>query len=236
MRRWLWLLSGLIGTALFSPGEILLRGQAPTEPTFYAVAYVDVMPSARTAVVAAMKQYRGASAKEEGYLRLDLFEQIGWPGHFAIVETWSDAKAFDAHAVAAHVKEFQATLQKARVSGYDQRPYKTLTVAPAAAAGGREMVHVVAHVDAAPSSQGGKADAVTLLRRLAEASRKEPGNLRFDVLQHAMRGNHFTVVEAWRDQGARDTHAASAHARQYRDELQPISGSPLDERLYKTVE
>jgi quinol monooxygenase YgiN len=71
---------------------------------------------------------------------------------------------------------------------------------------------------------------------LAEASRKEPGCLRFDVLQHTMRANHFTVVEVWENQKALDAHAAAAHTKQYRGVLQPISGSPLDERVYKTVE
>ena len=49
-----------------------------------------------------------------------------------------------------------------------------------------------------------------MLTRLAQASRQEPGNLRFDVLQHTMRGNHFTVIETWRDQAALDAHVASA--------------------------
>ena len=33
-----------------------------------------------------------------------------------------------------------------------------------------------------------------------------------------------------------DTHVAAAHTRQYRDEVQPMTGSPLDERTYKTIE
>ena len=169
-------------------------------------------------------------------MALDLFEQVGWAGRFVVVEKWRDQKAVDAHAAAMHTTQFQSALQAIRVSGYDQRPYTVLNEARPAGTGGGEAVHIIAHVDAAPKAQGGKADAVTLLHRLAEASRKEPGNLRFDVLQHAMRGNHFTVVESWRDQSARDIHAAADHTRQYRDELQPISGSPLDERLYTAVE
>ena len=51
-----------------------------------------------------------------------------------------------------------------------------------------------------------------------------------------MRANHFTVVEVWENQKALDAHAAAAHTKQYRGVLQPISGSPLDERVYKTVE
>jgi quinol monooxygenase YgiN len=58
----------------------------------------------------------------------------------------------------------------------------------------------------------------------------------FDVVQHTMRANHFTVIEIWENQRARDAHAAAVHTRQYRDVLQPMSGSPLDERLFKAVE
>ena len=92
-------------------------------------------------------------------------------------------------------------------------------------------VYVIAHVDVAPNSQ-----APVLLARLAEASRREAGNLRFDVVQHTMRANHFTVIEHWRSQQALDSHVAAAHTRQYRDELQPLTGSPLDERVYTSVE
>jgi quinol monooxygenase YgiN len=71
---------------------------------------------------------------------------------------------------------------------------------------------------------------------LAEASRKEDGNLRFDVLQHAMRANHFTVIEEWKAAKAIETCAAATHTKEYRNSLGPILGSPLDERLYKVVE
>ena len=90
---------------------------------------------------------------------------------------------------------------------------------------------MVSHVDV---SQDPKVPV--MLRRLAEASRQEDGNLRFDVVQHMMRANHFTVIETWRNQKALDAHAAAAHTRQYRDELQPMTGSPLDERVHKPIE
>jgi quinol monooxygenase YgiN len=75
-----------------------------------------------------------------------------------------------------------------------------------------------------------------MLKRLAEASRQDEGNVRFDVLQHMMRANHFTVIETWQNQKAFDAHVAAAHTKQYRDELQPMTGSPLDERVYKAIE
>ena len=199
----------------------------------YAVAYVDVMPSGRPAAIAALKAYRDASAREAGHVRLDALEQVGRPGHFAVVEAWRNQAAFDAHAQGPATKQFQQALAPLRVSGYDQRPYKALSIGTAGTSTGA-AVHVVSHVDI--GGGGGLAGAPAMLGQLAAASRKEQGNLRFDVLQHAMRGNHFTVVESWTSQAALDAHASAAHTRQYRESLQPISGSPLDERTYVAVE
>lgn len=231
VHRVLYLLLSIV--MLPSSLGVQVHAQAPADTALHAVSYVEVMPSARRAMVAALQQYRDTSRKEDGYVRLELLEQVGRPGHFAIVETWKDQKAFDAHGMAPHVTQFRDALRPIRLTDYDQRPYKTLTSAPATAAGNRQAIHVVAHVD---TVGGPQADAPGLLTRLAEASRREQGCLRFDVLQHTMRPNHFTVVETWQSQNALDAHAAAMHTKQYRDRLQPISGSPLDERVYKAVE
>jgi quinol monooxygenase YgiN len=208
-----------------------IAGQGP-DTNLYAVSYVDVMPTSTGPAVAALKLYRDASRKDDGFVRFELFEQIGRPGHFAILETWRDQKALDAHGVAADAKQLLSTLQPIRSSGYDQRFYKTVTVGPVSASGG-QTIYVITHVDTVPSPQN---DPPGLLKRLAEASRSEKGNVRFDVMQHTMRANHFTIVEGWQSQGALDAHAAAPHTKQYRDTLQPMAGGPLDERLYKAVE
>src|SRR5438477_3829283 len=110
-----------------------ITAQAP-DTSLHAVSYVDVVPASRGPAVAAFKQYRDSSRKDEGYVRLELFEQIGRPGHFAILETWRDQKAWDAHGMAAHTQHLMSALQPIRSSGYDQRPYKTVTVNAAPAA------------------------------------------------------------------------------------------------------
>jgi len=232
MYRLLYLLLG-IGMLAFSSGASI-HAQTPAVDAVYAVSYVDVAPSGRSRMIAALKQYRDASRKDAGYVRVDLLEQIGRPGHVTVIEAWRDQQAFDAHGAAAHVKQFRDAMQPVRVSGYDERPYRPISVASPRAAANGQAVHVVAHVDIAAG--GAKIDAPGMLRRLAEASRAEQGCLRFEVLQHVMRANHFTVVEVWQTQDALDAHAATAHARQYRDELQPVSGSPVDERVYKAIE
>src|ERR671918_695184 len=82
----------------------IAAAQAPTPPPnpllttapdsiAYGVAYVDVRPSSRSAAITALKQYRDASMKDHGAVRIDVYEEIGQPGHLVIVERWADASA-----------------------------------------------------------------------------------------------------------------------------------------------
>lgn len=201
---------------------------AAVEGPLTAVAYVEVNAVSVEAGRTALRQYRDAIGKAVSSTRIELFEQSGRPGHFAIVETWRDQHAFDTRDSSARSRLTDA-LAPIRVSGYDERTYKTLTTANAASS--RGTVYVITHVDVIPNPQ-----AAGILERLADASRKENGNLRFDVVQHSVRPNHFTVIEQWRDQKALDAHAAAAHTVRYRDEIQPLAGSPLDERVFAAVE
>ena len=228
------LLTLLMSSGLQSQTRGGTPAEAPPDSRFHAVSYVETMAAAKDKAPAVLRKYRDDSQKQDGCLRVEVFEQVGRPGHWAIVETWNDAKAFDARGANVQ-QELLDALRPIRVSDYDQRAYKTLTVDTAAAGaqarrGSGQAVSVVAHVDVTPNPQ-----VPVLLRRLAEASRREDGNVRFDVFQHTMRANHFTVVETWQSQRALDAHVAATHTKQYRDELQPLTGSPLDERVYTTL-
>jgi len=230
--RWLLLVVGavLLPSSLGSQTRSDAPAAAATDSTFYAVSYVETTGSSTEKAAAALKQYRDGSRTQDGFTRAELFEQLGRPGHFAIVETWRDQKSFDARDASTQKRLLDA-LEPIRVSGYDQRPYKTLSVGTSPSPAGRQIVYVISHVDVTPNPQ-----VPVLLRQLAEASRQETGNLRFDVLLHTMRSNHFTVIEAWRNQQALDAHVAAPHTKQYRDTLQPLTGSPLDERTFRIVD
>jgi quinol monooxygenase YgiN len=229
MMLFAWLLSLMAaqGPAVQSPQA---AGAAAGSVAFHAVSYVEVesTSTARTAAVAALRSYQSASRGQDGFIRFEAFEQEGRPGHFAFVETWRDQTTFDARDQAA-MKQLTDALKPIRISDIDRRPYKTMTVAPAVASTG-DPVFVITHVDASPTPQ-----LPALLQRLAEDSRRDPGNLRFDIMQHTMRANHFTIVEAWKDRKSFDEHAAAAHMRQYWDAYGPMAGSPLDERVFTAV-
>lgn len=215
----------LLGTSVSSRAQ----GTPAGEQTFHAVAYAETAASGATAAVRALRAYREATLALEGCLRVDAFEQVGRPGHWVVLEAWRDQKAFDSRD-GGPMRGLTAALAPIRISGFDQRPYKPVTTAPPRAAASSAAVSVVSHVDVAPNPA-----VAPMLTRLADTSRVEPGNLRFDVLQHTMRGNHFTVIETWRDEMALDAHVAAAHTKQYRDDILPLTGSPLDERLFKAV-
>jgi len=89
-------------------------------------------------------------------------------------------------------------------------------------------VYLATYVDVMPNSV---ASGAALLKHYRDASRKEDGNLRFDVLQEVARPNRFAIVEAWRDKAALDAHAQNAGTQQFRDKLKAIQNAPYDERI-----
>ena len=233
MKRFLLLALILCSTRAFA--SFGLAQDAPSasrgaqDTTFYSVAYVDVKPSSRSAAITALKQYRDVTHRDDNNIRLELFEQADRAGHMLIVETWKTSAAFDAKQAAR--KQMMDQLETMRISGWDARPYKTLTVASGSAEASGKSVYVISHVDVAPDPK-----VAAMLTTLAQASRLEEGNVRFDVLLHTMRSNHFQVIETWQSQKALDNHAAAAHTKKYRDDIQAALGSPLDERVFKAIE
>jgi quinol monooxygenase YgiN len=97
---------------------------------------------------------------------------------------------------------------------------------------GGKSVYVVTHVDVTPNYT---ADATKLLREFAAESRKDPGVVRYEVLQQDSRANHYTIVEVWQTRQAFETHSAAEHTKRYREKLQPMLGSPFDERLHEML-
>jgi quinol monooxygenase YgiN len=70
---------------------------------------------------------------------------------------------------------------------------------------------------------------------MATESADDAGNISYEALQQANRGNHFTVIEAWADKDAYEAHAAAPHTRAFREKIMPFIGAPYDDRLYTAV-
>lgn len=101
-----------------------------------------------------------------------------------------------------------------------------LAQAPAPAPAGG-TAYVVTYIEVAPSAQG---DVAGLLKAVAAASRTEPGNERYDVLQRIDRENQFAILEAWTDLKAAEAHLSGAALKQFKEKLKPVEISFYDER------
>ena len=94
-------------------------------------------------------------------------------------------------------------------------------------------VYVVTYVEVAPSAS---ATTAGLLRQLAEAARKDDGNMRFEILERTAPPNQFAVVTVWRDQKAYNAYAAGAHSKEFRDKIKSSLISGIDERPHRGME
>jgi quinol monooxygenase YgiN len=208
------------------PAQTAMQDSAP----HHVVTIVETgAPDAAKAVT--MLQALAANSRQEaGNAGYAVLHERGHPGRFAIVETWRDKAALDRHETAA--KPAEDKLQPLLVAPSDRRVCAGLDVAEPRGDSNAAGVYVVTHVDVVPPK---KDEAIALLNELASVSRKEAGAYRFDVWQQASRPNHSYVVEAWRDDAARDAHLMADHTRAYRAKLLPLEGSLYDERVYEPL-
>ncbi len=111
--------------------------------------------------------------------------------------------------------------------------FMAVGLAPAAQAADADTAYIVSYFEVSPAA---KDKAAGLLRQVARQSRKDAGNLRFEVLQRLGQPDQFVVLEAWKDKDAQAAHAAADHTKQFRDNLQGLLRSAYDERPHTALE
>lgn len=72
------------------------------------------------------------------------------------------------------------------------------------------------------------ADFIEAARLNHEASVREPGNLRFDVLQDPAERTHFVLYEAYRSEADARAHKDTAHYRAWRDTVGDWMAAPRE--------
>jgi autoinducer 2-degrading protein len=195
--------------------------------TLYIVSYVEAVPASQ-GQVAAMLQQRAAASRKEGAVRVEVLQRTTQSNEFLVLEIWKDQGALDTHATAA--RQFREQMAPLLLAPVDERLCVATTVAPLR--DGRGMVYVVTHVDVPPASRDA---TVASIQALAERSRSDPGNVRFDAVHQKDRTNHFTVIDVWSDQKSGENHQAAPHTRTFRTKLAPMLGALYDQRWYKPL-
>jgi quinol monooxygenase YgiN len=61
---------------------------------------------------------------------------------------------------------------------------------------------------------------------------KEKGSVSSELLRDRGHPNHYTLIEAWTNQGAYTAYRASASAKQFTDAVGPWLAGPVDARAY----
>jgi quinol monooxygenase YgiN len=220
------LLLGAIMTALATPAAFAQGA------TFYTVTYVEVVPASAVQAAGLLKAYRDASRKDAGAVRVDVNQRLDRPNQFTVVGAWADPKAYEANVATAHAKTLNDKLAPMLAAPTDTRQHNALAAADSKSVSGA-TVTAVTHVDVIPPQ---KDNGVAAVKQLAEDSRKQTGNVRFDVYQQTNRPNHFTVVETWASRAAYDAHFVQAPTKDFRTKLAAMTGALYDERLYRTLD
>ena len=231
---------GLLMAGLLAATPAAAQAPAPANPApaiegpVWIITFFEVDAAASGKVERLLRPFAAATRQENGNAGFLALRETGRNGRFALVETWRDKPASDAHAAAAST--LADKLKPLLVAPFDTRINGGLYVAGPAIGGepdaGGIAAYVLTHVDVFPA---GKDQTIEMLKALAEASRKEPGNLRFDILQQVGRLNHLPIFEAWRTPAAREAHLIAEHTRDFRVKLVPLQGALYDERVYRAV-
>jgi quinol monooxygenase YgiN len=204
-----------------------------TNTAIYGVTALDVAPGAAREGVALLKQYRDSALKQAGNTGVTLLQEVDWPNRFIIFDAWKDQAAYDANEQAAHAAQLRDKLKALGGAPYDRRDYHVISVGPAQTTAGSDIVYMQLHLDVFPP---GIEPTLAAARAVAEAARKGEGNLRYDVVRSVKPPlSHTTLIAAWQNRKAFDTYENSPYARQFRDAVGPLLGSPFDDRLYVPV-
>ena len=87
----------------------------------------------------------------------------------------------------------------------------------------------VTHVDFMPDHL----QSVAALEQYVARERRDAGVVRVDLLQQEGAGNHYTLVETFRDRAAYDAHSEAEYTRRFRAGIVDALGSPFDQRLFR---
>jgi len=216
---------------LVMAGGSAARAQAGGD-AIYGVTALDVGPGSASQGVALLRQYRDGALKQAGNMGVTLLQEVDWPNRFVIYEGWKDQSAYDANEKAAHTAEFRDKLKPIAGAPYDRREYHVIAVGPSQPAGA-DAVYMQLHLDVFPP---GIEPTLAAAKAVAEAARKGEGNLRYDVVKSVKPPqSHTTFLAAWQNRKAFEAYENSAYARQFRDTVGPLLGSPFDDRLYVPI-
>lgn len=191
------------------------------------VTYVEA-PAAKAAALAAdLKAYAAQIENGPGKPRVTILQELGRPSRIAVLEHWTDVAS---PAITDAATTLVAKTQPDVLAPLDRRPNQLVT--PPIAQAPPTAFHVLMHIDVNPGADVAQA----ALKAQRDAVLAAPGALGYEVAVWTKRPNHLAVHEVWASRKAYEDYAATPPARELRDRLAPLLGSPFDDRFYSALE
>jgi autoinducer 2-degrading protein len=95
------------------------------------------------------------------------------------------------------------------------------------------MIHIIVQILPKPE----KLDAFLELATYdARNSRKEPGCVRFDVLQHKDNAARYSFYEVYKDEEAVKAHQATEHYARWKREIEALCQVPRTSEKFTTID
>jgi quinol monooxygenase YgiN len=219
--------------ALLWPISIVASAEARAEPV-WALTFIEVRVDAQGHAGGVLRQQASALREHTSWpAQIMLLQEVSRPERFVLVEREkpdvSTGGGRDMHSVTEPIADELTAPPDLRMN----REFGEVAPATGAKADVRANVYVVSHLDMGTPD---RARVEAALRQLSVAARQSEGNLRFDVWQQTDRANHFNLISGWISESQFRAFAASRAARDFRQTVGPLLGSPYDERLFRRVD
>jgi quinol monooxygenase YgiN len=213
------------------------QARADTAST-YDLVFMEVMPQDVPKAVALLRTAKDEARQSAGNIGFVSLQRYEIPTQFAMVGVWKDHASLLAYQSAPGTQKFLAALAPLLIAPYDERPHAAVWTEPARdrkvlSSHDKNMVIVLTHIDMFAIN---KPVGLKLLSALYPPSRKQQGNLAFDVLNQSSRLNHFSLFQAWTDLTAFNDYAEESYVRKFRDAEIKIGGSLYDQRIFQVIQ
>lgn len=198
-------------------GEPAATGNEIRINCLYKVAPADV-----SKIVKLSKELVAASRKDAGNIDYDIYQSQTDKTQLMIFETWKDQASLDVHSNAAHFMRIVPQIANAAVGEMSIQSFT------ANSEGNEIRINCLLKVAAENVTR-----ALGLAQELVEASRKDGGNIDYDLYQSQTDPTQLIIFETWKDQPSLDTHSAAEHFTRLVPQLQEMAIGEMAIQIFK---
>lgn len=171
-----------------------------------------VAPDDVNKIVKVSKELVAASRKDKGNIDYDIYQSQTDKTQLMIFETWKDQPSLDVHSAAPHFLKLVPQIANAAVG---EMAIQSFTKASKG-----DQIRINCLLKVAPENV---TKALGLAQELVEASRKDGGNIDYDIYQSQTDPTQMIIFETWKDQPSLDTHSAAEHFTRLVPQLQEMA-------------